>query len=357
MMIRIIGKDKQKKYFQGALDRIRNLQDKDGAIPWFEDGSFDAWNHLESLMALNIFNYEKEVKLGFDFLRNNQQEDGSWLGELGSTLEIEENDGTFVKREEKKKSFTRNTNFTAYIATAVWHNFLLNGSLDELNYNWSMIESAIHFVLLNQSEEGSIRWAAESPEAPDNDALITGCCSIFKSMISAINCARTLNKDTKTWEESLEKLKEAIICKPHLFDKTWESKKRFSMDWYYPVLCGVVTGKEAEKRISEKWNEFVVEEIGCLCVSDQPWVTIAETAELAITLAKIGNQDKAYELLSWTEKCRDKDGAYWMGRQYSENVFWPAEKPGWTSAAVILATDALSELSLGSEIFLKDDLI
>ena len=100
-----------------------------------------------------------------------------------------------------------------------------------------------------------------------------------------------------------------------------------------------------------------MEEIGCLCVSDQPWVTIAETAELAITLVKIGNQDKAYELLSWTEKCRDKDGAYWMGRQYSENVFWPAEKPGWTSAAVILATDALSELSLGSEIFLKDDLI
>ena len=68
-MIRIIGKDKQKNYFQGALDRIRNLQDKDGSIPWFEDGSFDVWNHLESLMALNIFNYEKEVKLGFDFLR------------------------------------------------------------------------------------------------------------------------------------------------------------------------------------------------------------------------------------------------------------------------------------------------
>ena len=129
------------------------------------------------------------------------------------------------------------------------------------------------------------------------------------------------------------------------------------MDWYYPVLCGVITGREAEKRISEKWNEFVVEEIGCLCVSDQPWVTIAETAELAITLAKTGNQDKAYELLSWTEKCRDKDGAYWMGRQYSENVFWPAEKPGWTSAAVILATDALSGFSLGSEIFLKDNLI
>ena len=46
-----------------------------------------------------------------------------------------------------------------------------------------------------------------------------------------------------------------------------------------------------------------------------------------------------------------------MGRQYSENVFWPSEKPGWTSAAVILATDALSGFSLGSEIFLKDNLI
>ena len=44
-------------------------------------------------------------------------------------------------------------------------------------------------------------------------------------------------------------------------------------------------------------------------------------------------------------------------KQYVENTFWPAEKPGWTSAAVILAADSIYKFSNGSEIFLKDDLI
>ena len=94
-----------------------------------------------------------------------------------------------------------------------------------------------------------------------------------------------------------------------------------------------------------------------MCVSDQPWVTIAETAELAIALIKIEKEDKARELLSWIKDYIDNDGAYWMGRQINEKVFWPMENPGWTSAAVILAYDALYNFSKGSKIFLDDHLI
>ena len=68
-------------------------------------------------------------------------------------------------------------------------------------------------------------------------------------------------------------------------------------------------------------------------------------------------KDKARELLSWIERYIDTDGAYWMGRQVDEKVFWPMEKPGWTSAAVILAYDALNNFSKGSKIFLDDRLI
>ena len=46
-----------------------------------------------------------------------------------------------------------------------------------------------------------------------------------------------------------------------------------------------------------------------------------------------------------------------MGRQINEKVFWPMENPGWTSAAVILAYDALNNFSKGSKIFLDDHLI
>ena len=348
---------KFRQYFKGSSERIIELQNGDGAIPWFKNGVFDAWNHLECLMALNVLGYSDEVEFGFSFLRENQLEDGSWLGELGSTLEIDEKSGKFINREDNSKVFYRDTNFAAYIATACWHDFLVNESIEDLNKNWKMIDSAVNFVLSNQLENGSIRWAAESPEAPKDDSLLTGCCSITKSLICAINCASKLGISKPDWRKSLERLQSSIINNPESFDKTWESKKRFSMDWYYPVLCGVMNDEESKIRISDNWNTFVIEELGCLCVSDQPWVTIAETAELSITLTKIGEKDKAMELLSWIENCKDKDGAYWMGKQYVENVFWPSEKPGWTSAAVILAYDAINNFSKGSEIFLKDKLI
>ena len=50
------------------------------------------------------------------------------------------------------------------------------------------------------------------------------------------------------------------------------------------------------------------------------------------------------------------DGSYWMGKQYEKNVFWPAEKPPWTSASVILAYDAIYKISKGSELFLINEL-
>ena len=50
-------------FFKGSLDRIISLQRKDGSITWFENGIFDPWNHLESVMALNIFQYEEEKEI------------------------------------------------------------------------------------------------------------------------------------------------------------------------------------------------------------------------------------------------------------------------------------------------------
>lgn len=349
--------DKLKNKFEGSIKRIISLQKKDGSIPWTKDGAFDAWNHLECVMALNIFRYTKQVDLGFNYLRQNQLDDGSWLGELGSTQDIDKKNGTFVKKEKNDKTYYRDTNFAAYIATATWHDFLINNSIDRLLNNWEMIERGIDFVISNQMDNGSIRWAAKSSEAPNDDSLLTGCCSIYKSLICAINCASRLNMKKPLWESALWKLEDAIKNKPYSFDKTWESKKRFSMDWYYPVLCGVIKKKDAEKRIKSEWKNFVLSQEGCLCVNDQPWITIAETAELAITLIKIKKKNTAKDLLLWIDDCRDDDGAYWMGKQVVENIFWPMEKPGWTSAAVILAHDALNNISKGSTIFLNDKLI
>ena len=53
--------------------------------------------------------------------------------------------------------------------------------------------------------------------------------------------------------------------------------------------------------------------LGCRCVSDEPWVTIAESCELTIALIAAGDFSKASELFSWLHRWRLKDGSYWTG--------------------------------------------
>jgi hypothetical protein len=48
---------------------------------------------------------------------------------------------------------------------------------------------------------------------------------------------------------------------------------------------------------------------------------------------------------------RDDQGGYWTGYVYPDQAIWPVEHTTYTSAAVILAVDALSDSTPGSDIF------
>jgi hypothetical protein len=114
------------------------------------------------------------------------------------------------------------------------------------------------------------------------------------------------------------------------------------MDWYYPVLGGALRGADAEVRLASRWDEFVVPGLGARCVADRPWVTGAETAELALTLAAIDRADDAVRLLRQTRHLRVADGSYWTGYVFDDDAIWPEERSSWTAAAVVLAADAIS---------------
>jgi len=140
----------------------------------------------------------------------------------------------------------------------------------------------------------------------------------------------------------------AIRKRPHLFDNT---KSRYSMDWFYPILSGAITGNEAKHRIEKYWDKFVVEKWGIKCVSDQPWVTMAETSELVLALAAIGDFERAALLFDWIKDKKDEDGTYWTGVTYPDNVIWPEERTTWTAAVILLANDALYDLTPASRLF------
>ncbi|MEO1324210.1 MAG: hypothetical protein AAFV59_14510 [Pseudomonadota bacterium] len=125
------------------------------------------------------------------------------------------------------------------------------------------------------------------------------------------------------------------------------------MDWYYVVLAGALPLEAARQRILDGWAQFVIEPLGCRCVSDEPWVTIAETAELVLALLAIGETERAAKLFAALFDYRDEAGVFWMGWQTREQIVWPREQPSWTQAAVILAADALRGDTPGSQLLTK----
>ena len=123
------------------------------------------------------------------------------------------------------------------------------------------------------------------------------------------------------------------------------------MDWFYPILCGAVTGEAAKTRIEKYWKKFVVKDRGVRCVSDQPWITMAETSELCISLAAMGNRKLSEIVFSWIQESRYEDGAYWCGYTFPDMVVWPEDKLTWTNAAVLLAADALYGITPAGTLF------
>ncbi len=140
-------------------------------------------------------------------------------------------------------------------------------------------------------------------------SLLTGSSSIYMSLKCALATAKILGHQAPAWGSALIKLGDAIRTKPHLFNVT---KFRYSMYWFYPIMAGVLTGADAQKRIDKYWKKYIIEERGVRCVHDEPWVTIAESSELTIALAAMGNLELAesYSAGSSTEDTRtDLTGA------------------------------------------------
>jgi hypothetical protein len=123
------------------------------------------------------------------------------------------------------------------------------------------------------------------------------------------------------------------------------------MDWYYPALTGAVTGAAAATRLRAGWEDFVVPGLGVRCVADRPWVTGAETCELALALTAVGRPDDAAEQLAAMQHLRAEDGSYWTGLVYADDARWPVERTTWTAAAVVLAVDAIAGTGPAAALF------
>jgi hypothetical protein len=147
----------------------------------------------------------------------------------------------------------RESNFVAYVATGVWHHYLVSGDRRLPRRMWPVVDAAIGFVLKLQSPMAISTGPWTRRGKPKGDALVTGCSSIYKSLECAHNIAVTLGEARPAWLEARARLGEALRRHPERFDRTWESKSRYSMDWFYPVLTGVISGPAARERLAARW--------------------------------------------------------------------------------------------------------
>ena len=312
---------------------IARTQRPSGEIPWCDGQKTDPWDHVESAMGLAMAGFLPEARKAYEWLAANQLADGSWYS---------------AYTEGSAKDRTRDANMSAYVAVGVYHYFLMTVDRGFVSEMWSTVSAAIDFVLSLQAPTGEIHWAISPAGNVDRMALLTGSSSIYMSIKCALALAEVLGRQRPEWRTALHKLGNAICSKPHLFNMT---KSRFSMDWFYPVLSGAVTGADAQRRIERGWKKFVVEGLGVRCVSDQPWIAIAETSELALTLAGIGNLDQARVVFSWISDRRFEDGSFWAGFTFPDMTVWPEDRIAWTNAGVLIAADAIFGLTPAAGLF------
>jgi hypothetical protein len=309
-------------------DFIVACQQPSGAIPWYRGQITDPWDHVEAAIALDLSGRSAEAAAAYRWSRDAQNPDGSWYS---------------AYQDDKPQEMVRDANFAAYIATGMWFHYLATGDIGSLREMWPMVEKGVDFALSLQQPTGEVLWALSPEGNPWPGAILTSSCCIWRSLRNGIGISRTLGLDRPDWEAAAARLL-AATRNPGLFDRRGENSRRYSMNWFYPVLTGVVEGQEARQHIDGEWSDFVIENWGCRVAADEDVTAVAETSELMIALCVIGEHERAANLLQWTLRLRDDAEGFCRGVKLPEQEPCPGddERATWTSAALIMAIAALS---------------
>lgn len=308
------------------------MQEPDGAIPWTTGEHTDAWNHVEAAMALVVGGQIEAATAAYDWCARTQRPDGSWAMRT-------------VAGEVEDAS--TESNMAAYIAVGVLHHWAIRQDRAFLERMWPVVRRALDVVIALQLPFGGIAWSrewdADGPAKVNREALLAGSSSIYQALRCGVALSALMDEPQPEWELAGARLGHALRERRDQF----LDKSTFSMDWYYPVLGGAVRGPAADAMIASRWDTFVVDGLGIRCVSINPWVTGAETCELAMALAAIGD-DRAAGLFADVQHLRTDSGDYWTGFVFPENVNWPDEQTTYTAAAMILAWDVLTGTTPGA---------
>jgi hypothetical protein len=167
--------------------------------------------------------------------------------------------------------------------------------------------------------------------------LLAGSSSLVSSLRHGAELAARLGRDGARFRAASDRIAAEIVAREGAF----ADKSEFAMDWYYPVLAGVLSGDAARDRLRAGATRFVTSE-GVRCRADRRWVTSAETAEAAVAYVRAGDGKRARSLLATLVDKQLPGGGYLTGLVYPERSEFPAgESTSYSDAAVLIAVDVL----------------
>ena len=65
----------------------------------------------------------------------------------------------------------------------------------------------------------------------------------------------------------------------------------------------------------------------------------------------MGSMNLSEVVFSWIQNRTNEDGSYWCGFTCPDMTIWPKDKSTWTNAAVLIAADAIYDLTPASRLF------
>ena len=136
---------------------IAESQDEWGGIPSEREKILDPWDHIECCMALDVFAEKEKSSLGFQWLIDNQEDDGSWYSEYQANKNI---------------SSRKESNFSSYIAIGALHNYESYGDLKFLENLLPTLKKSLEFTLSAQTDFGEITVQVGEADNTDEAGLM-----------------------------------------------------------------------------------------------------------------------------------------------------------------------------------------
>ena len=250
---------------------IAAMQEPCGAVPWTVGEHIDIWNHVEAAMAMLVGGEVEAAERAYDWVPTMQHADGSWPMKIVGG-EVEDDRGE--------------VNMSAYLAVGVWHHWLVRR---DLRFVRRLLADGARRARLGGLAAAAVR--RHPLDTPTED--VRAADRLLEHLPVAARrrrARRAARRPAAGVGAGRRPARPRRARAPRPASRTsrrtrWTGTTRSS--------AAPSAGRAAYELLESRWDDFVVPGLGIRCVDTNPWVTGAETCELAMALDAIGDHRRA----------------------------------------------------------------